>query len=103
MTGVRFAAETLNAIERWAKVQDDQPTKAEAIRRLVELGLGLTVAQPIKPISEKSAARASALAGREIDRVTDPSAPAEERESRKRRLLKGPREFRDMRPPKAKD
>jgi hypothetical protein len=33
--------------------------------------------------------------GKEID--NDPSAPAEERQQRKRRLLKGPNEFREMR------
>jgi hypothetical protein len=33
----------------------------------------------------------------QLDRLLDPSAPDEERQSRKRRLLKGPKEFRDMR------
>jgi hypothetical protein len=37
------------------------------------------------------------LAGKEIDKLIDPSAPAEERQQRKRRLLKGPNEFREMR------
>ena len=31
------------------------------------------------------------MAGTEIDKLIDPSAPAEERQQRKRRLLKGPR------------
>jgi hypothetical protein len=39
MTGVRFRASVLAEIERWASGQGDKPTKAEAIRRLVELGL----------------------------------------------------------------
>jgi hypothetical protein len=39
MTGVRFRASVLAEIERWASGQQDKPTKAEAIRRLVELGL----------------------------------------------------------------
>jgi hypothetical protein len=37
------------------------------------------------------------MAGKEIDRQADQSASDEERASRKRRLLKGPKEFRDMR------
>src|SRR5215470_4614077 len=43
------------------------------------------------------AAKARAMAGREIDRLSDPSATEEERQRRKRRLLKGPKEFRDVR------
>jgi hypothetical protein len=37
------------------------------------------------------------MAGREIDRLADRSATSEEQAQRKRRLIKGPREFRDMR------
>jgi hypothetical protein len=39
MTGVRLSAKLEDAIMGWAGKQEDQPTKAEAIRRLVELGL----------------------------------------------------------------
>src|SRR5215510_4577098 len=42
------------------------------------------------------AAKARAMAGQEIDRLSDPSATEEERQRRKRRLLKGPKEFRDV-------
>jgi len=37
------------------------------------------------------------MAGREIDRLGDLSATDDQRESRKRQLLKGPKEFRDIR------
>jgi hypothetical protein len=37
------------------------------------------------------------MAAQEIDRLIDPLAPDEERQRRKRRLLKGPKEFRDIR------
>jgi hypothetical protein len=37
------------------------------------------------------------MAGKEIDRMGDKSATDEERTRRKRRLLKGPPEFRDIR------
>src|SRR5262249_54327752 len=43
------------------------------------------------------AEKARAMAGQEIDRLSDPSATEEERQRRKRRLLKGPKEFRDVR------
>jgi len=41
--------------------------------------------------------KAADLAGEEIDRLGDQAATGEERASRKRRLIKGPREFRDIR------
>jgi hypothetical protein len=37
------------------------------------------------------------MAGREIDRLADQAATSEEQARRKRRLIKGPREFREMR------
>ena len=42
-------------------------------------------------------AKAAMMAGREIDRLGDQTATREERARRKRRLIKGPREFRDIR------
>ena len=41
--------------------------------------------------------KAAKMAGREIDRLGDQTATREERARRKRRLVKGPREFRDIR------
>jgi hypothetical protein len=52
--------------------------------------------QGIKVRTNK-AAKASEMAGREIDLLGDPSATDEERELRKQRLIKGPQEFRDIR------
>jgi hypothetical protein len=48
-------------------------------------------------VRTKKAAKASEMASQEIDRLIDPSAPDEERQRRKRRLIKGPKEFRDVR------
>jgi hypothetical protein len=42
-------------------------------------------------------AKASEMAGEEIDRLGDPLATDEERQLRKQRLIKGPQEFRDIR------
>ena len=40
---------------------------------------------------------AAEMAGEVIDQNTDPSASTDEQESRKRKLVKGPKEFREMR------
>lgn len=102
LIALRASAELQRAIEEWAAGQTDSPSLSEAIRRLVELGLAS--ARPAKPRSKKAASKASELAARAIDHLVDQSAPAEEREKRKRRLMKGPEEFRDLRAdlPKAK-
>ena len=48
-------------------------------------------------LRKRSQRKAADMAGREVDRLGDPSATSEERAQRKRRLIKGPREFRAMR------
>jgi hypothetical protein len=45
----------------------------------------------------KEAAKASKMADEEIDRLGDSLATDEERQLRKRRLISGPQEFRDIR------
>ena len=47
---------------------------------------------PIRQRSPNDAAKARDLADQEIDKLSNQSATAEERQERKRRLLKGPRE-----------
>ena len=49
------------------------------------------------------AAKASEMAGEEIDRLGDPLATEEERATPKQRLIKGPQEFRDIRINRAKE
>ncbi len=48
-------------------------------------------------VRPKRATQAREMAGRELDRLIDPATTDEEKQSRKRRLLKGPKEFRDIR------
>ena len=48
-------------------------------------------------------AKASEMAGEEIDRLGDPIATDEERQLRKQRLIKGPREFQDISQPSRED
>lgn len=38
--GIRFSVETIAQIDSWRRTQPDMPIRTEAIRRLVELGLG---------------------------------------------------------------
>jgi hypothetical protein len=47
--------------------------------------------------SKKSRARASLMAGEAIDKMADRTATAGERAARRRRLIRGPREFRTLR------
>jgi hypothetical protein len=51
---------------------------------------------PSSRSSAKGAPKAAEMAGRKIDQLGDRSATDEERASRKRRLIRGPKEFRDM-------
>jgi hypothetical protein len=92
---MRTSDEFIRSIDKWRAKQDDKPPRAEAIRRLVEIGLA--TAAPAKPTNRQAAARASKLAAQMIDILGDGNAPTDEREKRKRRLLKGPSEFRYMR------
>jgi hypothetical protein len=99
---VRMQPIPLSALDSWAAKQSDQPTRAEAIRRLVELGLA--GAKKFAGPSQQTRVKAKKLAAEQIDRMGDSAAPAEEQASRKQRLLKGPEEFREARVdrPKAK-
>jgi hypothetical protein len=59
--------------------------------------LELARAQPARKSGAKLRSKASEMAGQAIDLASDESATDDERASRKRRLLKGPKEFRDIR------
>lgn len=96
MMGFRASPLLRASIVKWAENQPDMPTLSEATRRLVELGLAGNAKVPARR-SEKNAAKAKALAAEAIDRLSDSAAHPEEQASRKRRLLKGPEEFRDLR------
>lgn len=96
--GFRAEPATRAAIVRWAENQPDTPSLSEAIRRLVEIGLGKSgQSASVTPTAAASSERAKELAGKTVDRLTDPAAPPEEKAVRKRRLIKGPSEFREVR------
>jgi hypothetical protein len=93
---MRWQAAELEPIDSWRRGQSELPSRTEAIRRLVELGLGS--APTAKPSSKKSVSKATALAAEQIDRLQrDKPVSGDERARRKRRLLKGPSEFRNIR------
>jgi hypothetical protein len=98
MLGFRATDDLRGKIVHWAEFQPDAPKLSEAVRRLVELGL--TVATKTSPSDRLHAARADRakdLASKAIEKMSDPAAPPEERAQRKRKLTKGPAEFRDAR------
>jgi hypothetical protein len=96
MMGFRADPVIRAAIVRWAEKQPDEPSLSEAIRRLVELGLKVKAA--VKPVGKPGRRlRAQELAANEIEKMIDPAAPPEERAQRRRRLTKGPTEFREDR------
>ena len=96
VTAIRLSKELRETVDRWADKQDDQPGRSEAIRRLVELGL--TIKTTTRPVSKPGRRlRAQELATTAIEKMIDPSAPPEERAQRRRRLTKGPTEFREGR------
>jgi|tagenome__1003787_1003787.scaffolds.fasta_scaffold20977496_3 hypothetical protein len=100
LMGFRADPKIRAAIVRWAEKQSDMPTLSEAIRRLVELGL--TVKTNARQPSAANAGRAKELARSTVEQMLDPAAPPEERAQRRRRLIKGPSEFREHRMDQAK-
>jgi hypothetical protein len=92
---MRASDKFLRSVDSWRRKQEDRPSRAEAIRRLVEAALVGAAASSQR--SKGNRRKATDMAAREIDRLGDQSVTGEERASRKRRLLSGPKEFRDMR------
>jgi hypothetical protein len=99
LMGFRADPETRAAIIRWAEQQPDQPTVSEAIRRLVELGLTVRTEpkHDLKQTPTARHARANELAAQAIDRISSGSSDNDQKASGKRRLIKGPEEFREVR------
>jgi hypothetical protein len=95
----RFTAAVRKVLGRTVSEQKIEALRLELIRASIiprdEARAGLSGTQP-RPRS-KGGSKASELAAQQIDEMGDPSATDEQRQTRKRRLLKGPREFRDIR------
>ena len=105
LIGVRLQPPALGQVDRWAHSQKDKPSRPEAIRRLLDLALAKSStkrhSEPDSPdratIRAKKAEKASELAAEQVDRLSDPLATDDERQLRKRKLIKGPKEFREIR------
>ena len=89
---LRMPRALIEQADAWAEANDT--VRSEAIRRLVELGL--TVKTKSAP-SERQRAALADLASKAIDSLTVGTADSDEKASRKRRLIKGPEEFREVR------
>jgi hypothetical protein len=90
---LRLHAPLLDALGAWIARQKPPPSRPEAIRRLLEQALAVA---PYWVGQGGSRRKAAEMAGRTIDRLADRAATDEQRAHRKRRLIKGPREFRDV-------
>jgi hypothetical protein len=94
-TAVRWRLSELKAIDEWRDARGGALSRSEAIRRLVELGLG---SEPVPcRRSRKAASKASKLAGERVERLLSPLLSKQERQARRRQLIRGPKEFRKMR------
>lgn len=102
VSAVRLPVQLTAAVDKWA--EDHEANRSEAIRRLVEIALK-SETPPSKPIVRPGRrSRAQELARNVIEEMIDPTASPDERAQRRRRLTKGPPEFREDRIdlPKAK-
>jgi hypothetical protein len=125
VSAVRLPTDLTSAVDRWAVAHEIN--RSEAIRRLVEIGLTIKTkarstgrppaalvadlaaesidSLPPRPIAKRGRRScAQELARDAIEKMVDPTASPEERDQRRRRLTKGPTEFRAARvdQPKAK-
>jgi hypothetical protein len=86
----------LQALDAWIAGQAPPfPSRPEAVRRLVELGL--TVRAKSKQPTAARAHRAKELAWKTLESLTLGAADDGEKTGRKRRLIKGPEEFQEVR------
>jgi hypothetical protein len=93
---VRIKRDLLASLDRWIDgLSGAKLSRPEAIRRLIELGISHASANG--RLSHEARAHASALAAEVVDQLADGTAHPEEQAKRKRKLIHGPREFRDVR------
>jgi hypothetical protein len=90
---VRLLPDQADRLDRWRKGLGDSPGRPEAIRRLLEQNLPGTR----RAHGHTEAHKASELAAKTIEGLADKSRPPSEHARAKRRLIHGPKEFRDIR------
>jgi Arc/MetJ-type ribon-helix-helix transcriptional regulator len=94
---IRLSRDLLKRIDRWIASRGAPVSRSEAVRRLAEFGLDGVKVGPRAGKSNRGAEKAAGMASDMIDYLGDRSTTHEDREHRKRRLVKGPSEFREMR------
>ncbi len=93
ISAVKLSQHLTADIDAWAEAHN--VARSDAIRQLVELGLGASPS--LIGAFRHEPADIEERAIEQIERMLDPSLPAEERERRTRRLIDGPPEFADQR------
>jgi hypothetical protein len=92
---VRLRPAQLAALDQWITRQESARTRPEAIRHLMDLAL--SIRESDRPTSKAKAEKAAELAAHAIEKASDKSQSIEEQKARKRKLISGPSEFRDIR------
>ena len=92
---VRLTADVAARVEAWAAIH--AVDHADAIPRLVELGLTHDTAIDPPPHHRRDELAIEAEAVTQVGLLIDPETPEEERERRIHRLTEGPPEFVDFR------
>ena len=89
---MRVSKEFLRLIDTWRQKRSDHLSRAEAIHQLVEQALRPT---DVRPVSAKAWKKAAA--SRETEKLKAHDIGGEKQNQRKRYLIKGPKEFRELR------
>jgi hypothetical protein len=93
ISAVKLSQQLTAEIDAWAEAH--QIGRSDAIRQLIELGLG--VAPDAASHGSGNPSKIEELAIRQISLLLDPSLASDERERRIRRLIEGPPEFSEQR------
>ena len=95
VSSVKFSQELTAEIDAWAEAH--QLARSEAIRQLVQWGLGVAPRSAQRGPNDRDPLAIEDVAVKQIGALLDPSLSPEERERRIRRLVDGPPEFADER------
>ena len=96
LVGARLPPALIDQLDAWAS--RGSIGRSEAMRRLLERALASEL-----QLGTAEGQKASTLADRAAERLVDKSLPVEEQQRRKRALIKGPKEFREIREDLPKD
>ena len=98
LVGARLPPALIDQLDAWAS--RGSIGRSEAMRRLLERALASELQDDLGTAEGQ---KASTLADRAAERLVDKSLPVEEQQRRKRALIKGPKEFREIREDLPKD